>query len=128
MACRPSYEGNRLTMDCLTCGLGLTSAACLNSHLKTIATLDKPWKTMRYEEEMMVELDEDKSAVFWEYVAIIRQVEQIMLNPQVYGHVQDDQYRARQKLLKDFYESMFQSPVEALRTLKEYGEPSPERM
>ncbi|VVB57662.1 Type II/IV secretion system protein [uncultured archaeon] len=127
MACRPSYQGNRLVMDCLTCGLGLSSAACLNSHLKTIATLDKPWKTMRYEEEMLVELDEERAAVFWEYVAIIRQVEQIMLNPQVYGHVQDDQYRARQKLLREFYEFMFQSPVEAVRILKDYNEPSPER-
>ena len=127
MACRPSYEGTRLSMDCLTCGLGLTSVACLNSHLKTIATLDKPWKTMRYEEEMMIELDEDKSAIFYEYMAIIRQVEQIILNPEVYGHIQDDQYRARQKLLKDFYESMFQSPQEAARLLQDYNEPSPER-
>ena len=127
MGCRPSYQGNRLSMDCLTCGLGLTSVACLNSHLKTIATLDKPWKTMRYEEEVIIDLDEDKSAIFWEYVAIIRQVEQIMLDPKVYGHEQDEQYRSRQKLLKDFYESMFQSPVEAARVLREYEEASPER-
>lgn len=114
-------------MDCLTCGLGLSSPACLNSHLKTIATLDKPWKTMRYEEEIIIDLDEGKSAVFWEYVAIIRQVEQIMLDPKIYGHEQDDQYHSRRKLLKDFYELMFQNPLEAARILKEYNEPSPER-
>ncbi len=127
MGCRPSYQGNRLVMDCLTCGLGLTSAACLNSHLRTIATLDKPWKTMRYEEEMLIDLDEDKAAIFYEYVSITRQVEQLMLDQKIYGHIQDEQYNNRQKLLREFYESMFQNPLTAAQVLKDYDEPTPER-
>ncbi len=127
MGCRPSYQGNRLVMDCLTCGLGLTSAACLNSHLRTISTLDKPWKTMRYEEEMIIDLDEEKSAIFYEYISIIRQIEQLMLDTKIYGHVQDEQYINRQKLLREFYESMFQNPLVAAQVLQDYNEPSPER-
>ncbi len=127
MGCRPSYAGSRLVMDCLTCGLGLTSPACLNSHLRTISTLEKPWKTMRYEEEMIIDLDEEKSAIFFEYISIVRQVEQIMLDPKVYGHVQDDHYNDRQKLLREFYESMFQNPLSAAQVLQEYNEPSPEK-
>ncbi len=127
MGCRPSYQGNRLVMDCITCGLGLTTSACLDSHLKTISTLETPWKTMRYEEEMIVELDEQKSKIFSEYVAIIRQIEALLINPAIYGRPEDERYPARQKLLKDFYNSLFQSPLQAAQLLQEYDEPQPEK-
>ncbi|MDE1797858.1 MAG: Flp pilus assembly complex ATPase component TadA, partial [Candidatus Micrarchaeota archaeon] len=127
MGCRPSYQGNRLVMDCITCGLGLTTSACLDSHLKTISTLETPWKTMRYEEEMIVELDEEKSKVFSEYVAIVRQIEGLLINPAIYGRPEDDQYAARQKLLRDFYAAMFQSPAQAAQLLSDYNEPQPEK-
>ena len=82
---------------------------------------------MRYEEETIIDLTEEKSAIFFEYVSIIRQVEQIMLDPKIYGHPQDEQYNERQKLLREFYESMFQNPLSAAQVLQDYNEPSPEK-
>ncbi len=127
MACRPSYHGTRLTLDCMTCALGLGTTACINSHLHTLATLQRSWKTTRYEEESMVELSEEKSKIFLEYVGVIRQVEAIMLNKKIYGRAEDDFYQKRITLLKEFYEAMFQSPLQAARLLSDYNEPTPER-
>jgi len=127
MACRPSYHGTRLSMDCLTCGLGLGTNACLDSHLHTISTLEKNWKTMRYEEEAIIELSEDKSQIFCEYVGLIRQIEAIMLKKEVYGHPQDDQYVNRKALLREFYETIFQNPLRAAQLLHDYSEPIPQK-
>ncbi|MEM4633881.1 MAG: ATPase, T2SS/T4P/T4SS family [Candidatus Anstonellaceae archaeon] len=117
----------RLVMDCPTCGLGLTTPQCINSHLRVTSQLAKPWKTMRYEEEIVVELDPEKSAIIAEYGAIIRQVEAIMLNPKTYGRPEDDYYPQRKKALKEFYEYMFMNPLVAAQVLKSYSEPYPEK-
>ncbi|MCX8194540.1 MAG: ATPase, T2SS/T4P/T4SS family [Candidatus Micrarchaeota archaeon] len=127
MGCRPSYQGGRLVMDCPTCGLGLTTPQCINSHLKVTSQLTKPWSTMRYEEEVVVDLDEEKTAMIVEYDALIRQVENIMLNPKTYGRPEDERYTQRRKLLKDFYEYMFMNPLVAAQVLKDYSEPYPEK-
>lgn len=127
MGCRPSYQGTRLVMDCPTCGLGLTTPQCINSHIRVTSQLAKPWKTMRYEEEVVVELDEEKSPVIAEYDALVRQIETIMLNPKTYGRPEDDKYLSRKKLIKDFYEYMFMNPLVAVQVLKEYSEPYPEK-
>ena len=127
MGCRPSYQGNRLVMDCPTCGLGLTTPQCINSHLRVTSTLPKPWKTMRYEEEMVIELEADKSEMIREYGALIRQVEAIMLDPKTYGRPEDDYYAQRKKTLKDFYDYMFMSPMVAVQVLKGYTEPYPQK-
>jgi len=114
-------------MDCPTCGLGLTTPQCINSHLKTTSQLPNPWKTMRYEEEVVVDLNEDKSAIIVEYDGLVRQVEAIMLNPRTYGRPEDDQYLLRKKTLKEFYEYMFMNPLIAAQVLKNYSEPYPEK-
>lgn len=82
---------------------------------------------MRYEEEAIIELGEEKSKIFCEYVGVIRQIELIMFDQSIYGHSEDDYYPKRKQLLKDFYELLFQNPMQALRLLKEYQEPQPER-
>jgi len=114
-------------MDCPTCGLGLTTPQCINSHLRVTSQLPKPWKTMRYEEEVVVDLDEEKGAMMLEYGGLVRQVEAIMLNPKTYGRVEDGAYLSRKKLLKDFYDYMFMNPLVAARVLKEYTEAYPEK-
>jgi hypothetical protein len=118
MGCRPSYQGTRLIMDCPTCGLGLATPQCINSHLKVTSALPKLWKTMRYEEEVLVELDEEKTAIIYEYDALIRQVEGIMLNQKTYGRPEDEHYLQRKKLLKDFYDYMFMNPLVAEQVLR----------
>ncbi|MCX8174652.1 MAG: ATPase, T2SS/T4P/T4SS family [Candidatus Micrarchaeota archaeon] len=127
MGCRPSYQGTRLVMDCPTCGLGLTTPQCINSHLRATSQLPKPWKIMRYEEEIVIDLDEEKSSLISEYGAVVRQIEAIMLNPKTYGRPEDDYYLQRKKLLKDFYEYVFMNPLVAVRVLKEYNEPYPQK-
>src|SRR3989338_419720 len=122
MGCRPSYEGNRLVMDCPTCGLGLSTPQCINSHLKVTSQLAKPWKTMRYEEEVVVDLDAEKSGVISEYDDLIRQVEGIMLDPKTYGKPEDNYYLQRKKALKEFYDYMFMTPLVAARVLEERSE------
>lgn len=120
-------QGNRVVMDCLTCGLELYSPACLNSHLKTLSMLESKFNTMRYEEEIIIDFDEAKSSIITEYLQIVRQIEQIMIRPDTYGHPQDDKYAMRKKLLSDFYEYLFMNPLMAARKLQEYSEPMPER-
>ena len=127
MGCRPSYQGSRLIMDCPTCGLGLTTPQCINSHLRVTSQLPKPWKTARFEEEVVVDLDEEKTAIIAEYDGLVRQVEAIMLNPKTYGRPEDDQYLGRKKVLKEFYEYMFMNPLIAAQVLKGYSEPYPEK-
>lgn len=82
---------------------------------------------MRYEEETLVELDEEESKIFSEYVGVVRQVEALLINPQIYGRQDDDHYSARQKVLRDFYELIFQNPMLAAQTLKDYNEPPPDK-
>ncbi|MCX6773359.1 MAG: ATPase, T2SS/T4P/T4SS family [Candidatus Micrarchaeota archaeon] len=127
MGCRPTYQGTRLVMDCPTCGLGLTTPQCINSHLRVTSQLPKQWKSMRYEEEVVIDLDEDKSAILQEYDGIIRQVEAIMLNPKTYGRPEDDYYLQRKKALKDFYDYLYMNPLVAARVLKDYNEPYPQK-
>ena len=127
MGCRPSYQGTRLIMDCPTCGLGLATPQCINSHLRVTSALPRLWKTMRYEEEIMVELNEDKTAIIYEYDALIRQVEGIMLNQKTYGKIEDEHYLQRKKLLKDFYEYMFMNPLVAEQVIRGYDEPYPQK-
>ncbi|MCX8197452.1 MAG: ATPase, T2SS/T4P/T4SS family [Candidatus Micrarchaeota archaeon] len=127
MGCRAEYSGSRLVMDCPTCGLGLSTPQCINSHLRVLSNLSRPWKTMRYEEEMLVDLDEERSSVLQEYAGLIRQVEAIMMDPKIYGRPEDDYYLQRKKVLKEFYDYMFMNPLVAVRVLKEYNEPYPQK-
>lgn len=127
MACRPIYRGIKLCMDCLTCGLGLGTTPCIDSHLHTLSTLEKKYKTMRYEEEMLIDLDESKSKIFVEYIGIVKQVEKIMHDPKIYGMPEDDSYQKRKELLKEFRDYLFQNPILALQTLEDYEEPFPEK-
>jgi len=114
-------------MDCPTCGLGLATPQCINSHLRVTSALPRLWKTMRYEEEVMVELGEEKTAILYEYDALIRQVEGIMLNQKTYGKPEDEGYLARKKALKEFYDYMFMNPLVAEQVLRGYSEPYPQK-
>lgn len=127
MGCRPSYQGTRLVMDCPTCGLGLATPQCINSHFRVSSTLQKPWKTMRYEEEIVIELDSEKSEIIKEYCAVIRQVESIMLNPKVYGRPEDEYFSQRKKVLKEYYDYLFMNPLVAENVLSRYNEPYPQK-
>ncbi|MBU0586317.1 hypothetical protein KJ780_02295 [Candidatus Micrarchaeota archaeon] len=125
--CNAYIEGNKAIVDMSKCPYEFGSPEFLNLHLKDLATIEGDIKVIRYEEEIVIELDLEKTAVLIDYANIIRQVEALMLRDDIYGMKQDDHYEMRRRLLRQFYEYMFMNPVMAYRTLEDYNEPVPER-
>ena len=125
--CNVVLEGTRAVLDMAKCPFEFASAEFLNYHLKDLSTIDSPISTIRYEEEIMIELDEKETAVLTEYASVIKQVESLLLRRDIYGLVQDENYAKRRALIRDFYEYMFMNPLIAANKLKEYHEPTPER-
>ncbi|MEM2909154.1 MAG: ATPase, T2SS/T4P/T4SS family [Candidatus Bilamarchaeaceae archaeon] len=125
--CNLYLEGNRAVVDLSKCPYEFASPEFINFHLKDLSTTEKPIKRIRYEEEIVVELDEEKTAILTEYAAFIRQFEAILLRTDVYGLKEDPEYENRKALLRRFYEYVFLNPLIAERVLLEYKEPPPER-
>ncbi|MFA5381692.1 MAG: ATPase, T2SS/T4P/T4SS family [Candidatus Micrarchaeia archaeon] len=125
--CIITFEGNKAVMDCVRCSLGLGSSTCLNSHLKAIAGLEKRPKTHRYEEEVLVELNEKQTNILNEYISLIREIEKIIIKQDIYGIKEDDNFYYRKEIIRKFYEEMFMDPLISLRTLEEYKEEYPKR-
>ncbi len=125
--CNLYMEGERAIVDLSKCPYEFASPEFLNLHLKDLSTTETPIKTIRYEEEIVVELDEAKTKVLTEYAGIIRQIESLILRDEVYGMKQDPRYDQRKKVLRRFYEYIFLNPLMAYRELSEYNEPPPEK-
>ncbi len=125
--CNLYLEGTRAIVDLAKCPYEFASPEFINFHLKDLSTTEKPVKTIRYEEEIVVELNEKETAVLTEYAAFIRQLENILLKGDIYGIEQDPYYNKRMKILRRFYEYVFLNPIIAERELREYDEPAPER-
>lgn len=125
--CNLYLEGNRAVVDLSKCPYEFASPEFINFHLKDLSTTTQPIKTIRYEEEIVVELDEEKTFVLTEYAAFIRQLETIMLRDDIYGLKEDPQYVNRKNLLKRFYEYVFLNPIIAAQQLSDYEEPTPDR-
>ncbi|MCD6549852.1 Flp pilus assembly complex ATPase component TadA [Candidatus Micrarchaeota archaeon] len=125
--CILSMEGNRAVMDCLRCGLGLGSGKCINSHLKALAGSDRLPITCRYEEEVVVELDEERTKILSEYIKVVQEIDRIAVDPKIYGMKEDDNYYNRRELLKQVLEEVYMGPQMAVRTLESYEEPYPTR-
>ncbi|MCP4646863.1 MAG: Flp pilus assembly complex ATPase component [bacterium] len=125
--CNVVLEGTRAVLDMAKCPFEFASAEFLNYHLKDLSTIDAPITTLRYEEEIMIELDEKQTALLIEYASVIKQVEALLLRRDIYGLEQDEQYAKRRRLIREFYEYMFMNPLIAANKLKEYKDPEPER-
>jgi len=126
--CKPNIRGTKCVMDCLSCPYELFSPDCINSQLKDLTTLaDIDIRTIRYEEEIIVDFDDDKTRIITEYTNIARQIEAIIANPETYGRKEDDNYNMRRQALQKFYEYLFMNPLIAVMTLQEYNEPPPTR-
>jgi type IV secretory pathway ATPase VirB11/archaellum biosynthesis ATPase len=125
--CNAYIEGTLAIVDLSKCPYEFGSPEFLNMHLKDLATIEGTISKIRYEEELVIELDEEKAAVLTEYAGVIKQVEGIMLRDDIYGMKQDDHYEMRRKSLRQFYDYMFMNPLMAERTLSEYNEATPEK-
>lgn len=113
-------------MDCASCPFGMFSAKCINSQLNDLSLLtDVEIKTIRYEEETIIDFDEEKTRVIIEYTNLIRDVERVMSDPNTYGRKEDDSYPTRKRFFERTYEALFTSPILALQMIKDYREPEP---
>ncbi|MBU0526905.1 Flp pilus assembly complex ATPase component TadA [Candidatus Micrarchaeota archaeon] len=125
--CNLYLEGTRAIVDLAKCPYEFASPEFLNLHLKDLSTTESPIKTIRYEEEIVVELNEKKTSVLTQYAAFIRQLETILLKNDIYGLNQDPASPGRKKMLKRFYEYVFLNPILAANQLADYQEDEPER-
>ena len=125
--CNLYLEGTRAIVDLAKCPYEFASPEFLNLHLKDLSTTESPIKTIRYEEEIVVELNEDKTSILTQYAAFIRQLETILLRDDIYGLKQDPAHDNRRKVLKRFYEYVFLNPLLAAQELSGYDEPEPEK-
>ncbi|MCK4714624.1 MAG: hypothetical protein KAT35_03545, partial [Candidatus Aenigmarchaeota archaeon] len=123
-----TVKGNQIVVDCSASPYELFSPDFINSHLKALSTLltDKI-KTIRYEEEIVITFDEEKTDILREYVTVIRNLEKLTLKPDTFGHKQDEGYKQRKKMFQKAYEELFQNPIVAVRRLEDYEEPLPQR-
>ena len=104
------------------------SPDCINSQLKQLALLtDVDFDRIRYEEEVIIDLNEADSAAIKEYVGLIRQIELLTLNPDSFGKKEDDYYSARKRMLKEVLDGLYQNPLIAERKIQDYKEPEPTR-
>jgi type IV secretory pathway ATPase VirB11/archaellum biosynthesis ATPase len=125
--CNLYLEGTRAIVDLAKCPYEFASPEFLNLHLKDLSTTEAPIKTIRYEEEIVVELNEKKTSILTQYAAFIRQLETILLKNDIYGLNQDPASAERRKILKRFYEYVFLNPILAANQLEDYQEDEPER-
>lgn len=125
--CNLYLEGNRAIVDLSKCPYEFASPEFLNLHLKDLSTQEVPIRTIRYEEEIVIELDEEKASVLTEYANIIRQIENLLLREDIYGMKQDPAYNQRREVIRKFYEYVFMNPLMAERILTDYKEPEPGR-
>ena len=121
-----SMEGRIGVVDLSKCPFEFGSPEFINFHLKDLASLETYPAKIRYEEEIMFELNEEGTRVLLEYAKLLTQVERIMLDKKIYGNPQDPKYNNRISLLEKFYKYAFMNPLSAVRLLEEYDEPSPE--
>lgn len=125
--CNLYMEETRAIVDLAKCPYEFASPEFLNIHLKDLSTTESPIKTIRYEEEIVVELDEKKTAVLTEYASFIRQLEAILLRSDIYGMPQDPAHSGRRAIIRRFYEYVFLNPILAARELQNYKESAPEK-
>jgi type IV secretory pathway ATPase VirB11/archaellum biosynthesis ATPase len=125
--CNIVLEGTRAVLDMAKCPFEFASAEFLNYHLKDLSTMEAPITTIRYEEEIMIELDEKETSILTEYASVIKQVEALLLRRDIYGLEQDEAYAKRRRTVREFYEYMFMNPLIAANKLKDYTEKAPER-
>ncbi len=121
----------RAYVDLSKCPFEFASPEFLSYHLKNLVAQEarvlKELKEIHYEEEVTFVLPPEGTKVLTQYALVLKEVERILLNPEVYGHPSDPYYQKRKELLKKLYDTAFKSPVVAVKLLKEYKEPTPSK-
>ena len=125
--CKLYLEGTRAIVDLSKCPYEFASPEFIAIHLRDLESTYQPIKTIRYEEEIVVELDEKKTAILMQYAMFLRQIESLILRKDVYGMPQDPMYNNRRDLFRKFLDYAFMNPLLADQFLSEYKEEEPRR-
>ena len=125
--CKLYLEGTKAIVDLSKCPYEFASPEFISIHLKDLESSYDPIKTIRYEEEIVVELDEKKTAILVNYALFLRKVEALLLKKEIYGMDQDSNYNNRRDIFKKFLEYAFMNPILADQVLTDYTEKEPRR-
>lgn len=125
--CKLYLEGTRAIVDLSKCPYEFASPEFISIHLKDLESTYDTIKTIRYEEEIVVELDEKKTAILINYALFLRKVEALILRKDIYGMPQDPNFNNRRDIFKKFLEYAFMNPILADQILTEYHEEEPRR-
>jgi len=119
----------RAYVDLSKCPYEFASPEFLSYHLKNLVAQEakdlKALEEIYYEEEITFVLPKEGTKVLVEYALVLKEIEGLLLNPEIYGHPSDPNYQRRKDLLRKLYDTAFKSPVVAVKLLKEYEEPTP---
>ncbi|MCX6811996.1 MAG: hypothetical protein NT039_04915, partial [Candidatus Berkelbacteria bacterium] len=120
-------DGRVAVMDCSMCPYEFTSPDCVNSHFKHLAMMTEDFDHLRYEEEILVEFEQEHVQVIKEYIGIAKQLEAFVMEPSSYGMKQDDYYGARKTMLNALLEDIYKNPILVIRRIDDYKESEPTR-
>jgi type IV secretory pathway ATPase VirB11/archaellum biosynthesis ATPase len=121
-------KGNTLTFDCTNSPYEFMSPDFLSAHLKSMITLTRTdFEKIRYEEQLVFELDGVKAKVILSYIRFLKQVEKLMLKDSIYGREDDDSYALRKRTLQKIFEELIMNPLVAEQTINDYKEPQPSK-
>lgn len=119
-------KGNTLTFDCTNSPYEFMSSEFISAHIKSMITLTRTdFEKIRYEEQLVFELDGVKAKVILSYIHFLKQVEKLMLNDSIYGREDDDAYDRRKRTLQKIFEELIMNPLVAEQSIEDYNEPQP---
>ena len=125
--CILKIDGKTAIMDCAMCPYEFTSPDCINSHFKYLSMMTEDFDHMRYEEEILVEFDQEQVQAIKEYIDVAKQLEAFVLEPASCGMKQDDYYNARKTAINAMLEEIYKNPLLVVRRIDDYKEPEPSR-
>lgn len=104
------------------------SAACIGSFMRDVAMMvGIEFERMRFEEEVIVSFDEERTGILREYVDLIRQAEDFALVPETFGHKADEMWPERKKMFSLLIEDLYTNPLLAARRISDWKEEPPMR-
>ena len=119
-------RGNTLTFDCTNSPYEFMSSDFISAHIKSMITLTRTdFEKIRYEEQLVFELEGVKTKVILSYISFLKQVEKLMLRDSIYGREDDDSYELRKRTLQKIFEELIMNPLVAEQTIIDYKEPQP---
>ncbi len=121
-----NVKGNTLVFDCTNSPYEFMSPEFVGNNMRMMTTLIRTdFTKIRYEEQLVFELEGEKVDIIMSYVRFIKQVEKLLDSKEIYGREDDEAYDKRKKTLMKIYEELMMKPLIAEQTITEYSEPQP---